>query len=52
MPAFAEDGSSYEVWPCHHCLPWRIEVVRVEGEIMVRAWHAVDCELFQEMLED
>jgi hypothetical protein len=52
MPAFDEDGEAYEIWPCHHCLAWRIEVVRVEDEIMVRAWHAVDCELFQDMLQD
>lgn len=52
MLAFQKDGTPYEIWPCDHCLPWHAEVVRSEGEIIVREWHAVDCPLFQELLED
>jgi len=33
-------------------MPWRAEVVRVEGEILVREWHAVDCSLFQDLIKD
>lgn len=52
MRAFADDGTAYEITPCHHCLPWHAEVVVDQGEIIVREWHAFDCELFQELLAD
>ncbi|MFF7335474.1 hypothetical protein [Streptomyces sp. NPDC008150] len=52
MRALQDDGTPYEIWPCHHCLPWHAEVVVDEGEIIVREWHAFDCELFQELLSD
>jgi hypothetical protein len=51
MPAFQEDGTPYEIWPCHDCLPWHAEVVRSEGDVLVREWHAVDCPLFVELIE-
>lgn len=50
--AFKEDGTSHEIWPCYDCLPWHAEVVRVEGEILVREWHAVDCPTFQRLIAD
>lgn len=52
LRAFQDDGSSYEVWPCNDCLPWHTEVVRVEGEILVREWHAVDCPQFVRLVSD
>ncbi|MFD9004501.1 hypothetical protein ACFV0T_26670 [Streptomyces sp. NPDC059582] len=51
LRAFADDGTAHEIWPCHHCLPWHAEVVQVEGEILVREWHAVDCPDFQELVD-
>lgn len=50
LRAFADDGTAYEIWPCHHCLPWHAEVVHAEGEILVREWHAVDCPEFRELV--
>jgi hypothetical protein len=37
-----------------HCLPWHAEVVRdpETDEILIREWHAVECEVFQELIED
>ncbi|GHC37232.1 MULTISPECIES: hypothetical protein [Streptomyces] len=52
LMAFAEDGTPHEIWPCDHCLPWHAEVVRSGAEILVREWHAIDCPLFQELIED
>jgi hypothetical protein len=52
LHAFREDGTAYEVWPCQECLPWHVEVIQDEGEVMVREWHAVDCARFQESLAD
>lgn len=31
------------IWPCHDCLPWHVEVVVEEDQVLVREWHAVDC---------
>ena len=36
------------IWPCLECLPWHVEVVVEEGEIVVREWHAVDCPVLAE----
>lgn len=52
MPAFDEGGAPYEIWPCHDCLPWHIEIVRQGIDVLVREWHAVDCQLFQQLLAD
>lgn len=52
LHAFKEDGTPHEIWPCDDCLPWHAEVVRVEGEILVREWHAVDCPQFQRLIAD
>ncbi|MFF0009654.1 hypothetical protein ACFYQT_40375 [Streptomyces tibetensis] len=30
----------------------KLTVVRSDGEIIVREWHAVDCPLFQELIGD
>ncbi|MFE6892008.1 hypothetical protein [Streptomyces sp. NPDC057694] len=52
LRAFDDDGNSYEIRPCHDCLPWHAEVVKVEGEVLVREWHAVDCPQFQDLIRD
>lgn len=52
--AFDDAGIAYEILACPDCLPWRAEVVRdpQTNEILIREWHAVDCELFQELIRD
>lgn len=52
--AFDEAGDAYEIMACPDCLPWRAEVVRDPRtkDILIREWHAVDCELFQELIRD
>ncbi|MFE2853631.1 hypothetical protein ACFXJO_21170 [Streptomyces lavendulae] len=46
-------GSDQDVThACHDCLPWHAEVVIVEGEILVREWHAVGCPQFKKLIED
>ncbi|MFF3968031.1 hypothetical protein ACFYZI_41580 [Streptomyces griseorubiginosus] len=52
LRAFDDDGNSYEISACHDCLPWHAEVVLIEGEILVREWHAVGCPVFQQLIED
>ncbi|MEU5958755.1 hypothetical protein [Streptomyces sp. NPDC047525] len=52
LNAFKQDGTSHEIWPCNDCLPWHAEVVRVDGEVLLREWHAVDCEQFQRLVFD
>ncbi|RVX41128.1 hypothetical protein EDD27_3597 [Nonomuraea polychroma] len=52
LAAFQDDGTPYEIWPCHDCLAWHAEVVTVDGQVLVREWHAIDCEHFQELLRD
>ncbi|MFF2306014.1 hypothetical protein ACFVVP_26345 [Streptomyces sp. NPDC058128] len=36
---------------CHQRLSWHAEVVVVDGEILVREWHAVDYSDFQELID-
>lgn len=52
LRAFDDDGNPYEIWPCHDCLPWHAEVVLVEGEALVREWHAADCAQFRELVKN
>jgi len=52
MVAFKEDGTSHEIRPCPDCLPWYAELAQVEGELLVREWHAYDCPLFQDLIKD
>lgn len=52
LAAVNDQGEPYEIWPCGSCLPWHAEVVQVEGEVLVREWHAVDCPEFQELITD
>ena len=54
LRAFDDAGIAYEILACPDCLPWRAEVVRdpQTNEILIREWHAVDCELFQELIRD
>ncbi|MEU9405162.1 hypothetical protein AB0E08_05545 [Streptomyces sp. NPDC048281] len=47
LAAEAEDGTPYEIWPCHDCLPWHAEVIQDGDEVAVREWHAIDCPQFQ-----
>lgn len=50
-----DDDEPYEISGCNTCLPWHAEVVRsVENpdEILVREWHAVDCETLAFLLSD
>ncbi|HEY5834965.1 hypothetical protein [Streptomyces sp.] len=49
LDAFKDDGTPHEIWPCTDCYPWHAEVVNVEGEILVREWHAVDCQQFRDL---
>ncbi|MFC5668300.1 hypothetical protein ACFP3U_35735 [Kitasatospora misakiensis] len=50
LPAFDDDGTTYEVWPCVDCHPWHAEVILEGQDVLVREWHAVDCPLFQQLL--
>jgi hypothetical protein len=50
LAAFKEDGTPYEIWPCHDCLPWHAEAVRIGDEIRIREWHAFDCPQLQELI--
>nr|MDT0521268.1 hypothetical protein [Streptomyces sp. DSM 41633] len=52
LRAFDDEGNAYEIYACHDCLPWHAEVVIVDGEILVREWHAVGCPQFKELIED
>jgi len=52
LAAFQDDGTAYEIWPCHECLPWHAEVVRDGDDVLVREWHAVDCPTFQSLISD
>lgn len=52
--AFDKNGNSYEITACHECLPWRAEVVRdpEDNRPIVREWHAVECPLLVELLDE
>ena len=50
LPAFEEGGTPYEIWPCQDCLPWHAQVVVIDGEVLVREWHAIDCPQLQDLL--
>jgi hypothetical protein len=53
LAAFNDAGEAYAIWPCTDCLPWHAEVVIDEdGDVLVREWHAVACQSFQELLKD
>ncbi|MFI6530172.1 hypothetical protein [Streptomyces uncialis] len=52
LSAFDDNGNAYEIHACHDCLPWYAEVALVEGEILVREWHAVGCPQFQQLIQD
>jgi hypothetical protein len=49
---FDEEGEPHEIRGFDHCLPWHAEVPVDENEIFVSEWHAVDCEVFQELFND
>ena len=51
--AFDEDGEPYEIHGCDYCLPWHAEVhIDDDGNVFVREWHAVECEAFEELIND
>ena len=52
LAAFDDDGNAYEIHACNHCLPWHAEVVLDDetDAILVREWHAIGCEVFQELI--
>lgn len=54
LEAFDDDGASYEITPCHECLPWRAEVVLdvEDNRPIVREWHAAECPSLVELLEN
>lgn len=54
LATFDENDDPYTITPCPFCLPWHAEVVRNQatGEILVREWHAVECEHFQELIDE
>jgi hypothetical protein len=54
LRAFNEVGEAFEITACLECLPWRAEVVTdpETNEILVREWHAVECEAFQDLIHD
>lgn len=52
LRAFDDDGTAYEIFACYDCLPWHAEVAIVEGEVLVREWHAIDCPQFQDLITD
>ncbi len=52
LPAEAEDGTPYEIWPCPDCLPWHAEVIGTGDRVVVREWHAIDCPQFQEVVSN
>ncbi len=37
------DDNLGDVWPCDECLPWHVEVIREDGHIYLREWHAAEC---------
>ncbi|MFI6411844.1 hypothetical protein [Streptomyces sp. NPDC050585] len=52
LGALDDEGNPYEIWPCHDCLPWHAEVILVEGVVLVREWHAVDCPQFRDLVKN
>ncbi|MFJ8745782.1 hypothetical protein ACIRL2_41295 [Embleya sp. NPDC127516] len=52
LPAETADGTPYEIWPCHDCLPWHAEVIVAGDEVVVREWHAIDCPQYRELLSN
>ncbi|MEY9967529.1 hypothetical protein ABIA33_005600 [Streptacidiphilus sp. MAP12-16] len=52
LTAEQRDGTPYEIWPCHDCLPWHAEAIRDGDEILIREWHAVGCPQFQRLIAD
>ena len=52
MRALEDDGKSHEIHAWADCLAWHAEVVIVEGEVLVREWHAVGCPQFQDLIRE
>jgi hypothetical protein len=45
LAAFERDGTPISFRPCRECAPsWRAEVMNKDGFVLVREWHAADCE--------
>jgi hypothetical protein len=52
LDASNEDGTPAQIWPCHECYPWHVEVIVEDGNAFVREWHAIDCPTFKELISD
>ena len=51
LAAETPDGTPYSIWPCPECLPWHVEVIRDGQDVVVREWHAIECSVFQELIQ-
>ena len=53
LVAFDDDGKPYEVWPCHDCYPWHVEVFidPSDDRIYLREWHAYECPQLQSLID-
>ena len=47
LPAFEPDGTPVSFRPCQECTSWHAEVMKKDGYVFVREWHAVDCKTFR-----
>lgn len=53
LAVFDENGEPYEIHGCNFCLPWHAEVhIGDDGQVFIREWHAVECEAFEELIND
>ena len=53
LAVFDNAGDPLPVWPCGHCDPWHLEVVRDgQGEVWAREWHAPDCPHLADLLKE
>ena len=46
LAAFDEDRQSLPIWPCRHCRRWHAEAVETVDGLVIREWHAADCQHF------
>jgi hypothetical protein len=51
LAAFDDQGEPYQIHACEGCLPWHAEVIiDDDGEVFIREWHAVECHVFEELI--
>lgn len=52
LAAFDDQGEPYQIYACDYCLPWHAEVIiDDDGTPLVREWHAIECEVFEDMID-